>query len=68
MYQNGASAAERTTDKETSIQRLERYIADFRSKALRGMETRMTGHLSLTVNMQEGSPLRRQVITEEVVK
>jgi hypothetical protein len=68
VYQNGASAAERPVDKETSLQRLDRYIAEFRRKALREIETRMTGHVSLTVNMQEGSPLRRQVITEEVTK
>lgn len=66
MYANGATVAERGTDKETSIQRLDRYIAEFRRKAIRESEQRTTGHVCLTVNMQDGSFKRRQIVAEEM--
>jgi hypothetical protein len=68
VYQNGASAAERTADKETSVQKLDRYIADFRQKAIRNIEGRVTGHVALTVSMSHGNVHQRQLVVDDVVK
>ena len=68
MYPNGTGAAERNTEKESAVQRLDRYIHDFRSVAMKTIQTRMTGHLCLTVNMRDGSIFQRSIIAEDVGK
>jgi len=68
VYQNGATAAERNTEKESSVQKLDRYIAEFRRKAVQVMENRTTGHVALTVSMSHGNVHQRQLVTDDVAK
>lgn len=57
MYANGVA----TTEKETSDQRLARYLAEYRQRFEQAKQEHWTGDFTLVVNLSGGHPAARAI-------
>lgn len=63
-----ATAPVPATDRETSEQRLARYLSDFRQRYEQARREQWTGDFSLTLNLNGGHPTRREICFKETAR
>ena len=63
QYANGVAS-----EKETSEQRLARYLADFKARYEQAKREQWTGDFALTLNLNGGHPTRREISFKETAR